>query len=90
MNKDIFISGHYEPTLSATVLRRCPVCNEKHPLAFDPPKPADKCPKCGWKSSTPEPAITGAPRIGDFRLWVGNTLMRAGEALSRLAKRMEP
>jgi len=42
------------------------VCGTRHPLAYNPPMPADRCPRCGAPVAAPgptvvEPALVSAP-----------------------------
>jgi rRNA maturation endonuclease Nob1 len=49
-----------EASVTLVVLRGCPACGHKHPLACSPPMPADICPGCGGPAVPPrEPVLVG-------------------------------
>lgn len=88
LQKSASAAGHYEPSLSFSVLPACHVCGGKHPLAYVPPQPDDQCPECGAPAYEP-----GAPRdvpavITDGRLRLGSALMRVGAFFHRIAGRL--
>lgn len=80
--------GHYEPAMSMTVLRGCVTCGHKHPLAYTPPMPADKCPGCGRPVQAPSAPMSVPAVVTDVRLAIGNLLLRIGAKLHRLNKRI--
>jgi hypothetical protein len=51
----------YEPSVTLQVFRGCRSCGCRHPLKFDPPMPADRCPQCGAPSLPPEEPILVDP-----------------------------
>lgn len=42
-----------EPYVTMQLLPGCRNCGEKHPLAFNPPLPANLCPGCGLPAGQP-------------------------------------
>ncbi len=52
-----------EPQLTMVVLRGCRSCGDRHPLAYNPPRDPDACPKCGAPSVDPEPPIVSKAEL---------------------------
>lgn len=65
---DAHAQGYYEPSLTIVMLPRCPQCETKHPLAYDPPRDPSTCPQCKGPAAEPgeevtlEATFTGEPQ----------------------------
>lgn len=78
--------GHFEPSLAAVFLPRCPSCGEKHPLAFRPPLVRDTCPACDGPVAPPARPIE-VPAVITGRTPAA-LLARACFALARFFRRL--
>lgn len=78
----------FEPCLSVTRLPACPACGDKHPLAYNPPRPPATCPNCGGPALPSDPTQTVAAELigGGVAIRVGRVLLAAGRFLNRFAE----
>ena len=66
MDQSQTIAMEFQPIVTIVKLPRCPNCEGKHPLAYNPPLPAHECPECGGVAASPgqpivEDAVFTAP-----------------------------
>lgn len=78
------VAGRWEPSLTAQLLRACPVCRTPHPRARGLDQ--DTCPECGGPSSTGAPVTVKAK--GGFWLVLANGFQAVANFLIRLSERL--
>lgn len=70
-------------------LPRCAACEAPHPLARKPKMPADHCPDCGAESAFPiHQSADAVFSLSGIVGMIAAALLRAGEAIRKLAKRI--
>lgn len=79
----------FEPSLSLTLLPRCPSCGHKHPGAYNPPlRDLEHCPACGGPAAQAGAETDVPVAVTDRGVRFGIALLRAGAWLTKLARRM--
>jgi hypothetical protein len=71
-------------------LPACRDCGTKHPLAFNPPHSAEKCPACGASTGPLEPVQAVPPVLTGYRpsSLLARGLLAIGQALNAVAGRL--
>lgn len=74
-------------SLEAQFLPRCPACHERHPLACQPPMPAERCHACHHPLPALDAPVEVPAAVAGWRMRLGDILLKIGAALARFANK---